>query len=156
MTHDLPQLALPCPDGLRFATGTDGVERIFDPLRGKFVALTPEEWVRRNFTAWLTGHLGYPASLMGNEVSLTLNNTRRRCDTVLYCADGRRPRMIIEYKAPHIEITQSVFDQITRYNMVLQAPYLAVSNGLRHYCLHIDYATRRAEFLSRFPAYNEL
>lgn len=156
MTDQLPQLSLPCPADIRIATGDDGVRRIFDPLRGKYVALTPEEWVLRNFTAWLIDELGYPAALMGNEVSLTLNNTRRRCDTVLYFPDGRRPRMIIEYKAPHIEITQSVFDQITRYNMVLQAPYLAVSNGLRHYCLHVDYAARRAAFLSSFPAYSGL
>lgn len=154
--HDLPPLNLPPATDLDFDLGADGVQRIFDPLRGKYVALTPEEWVRRNFTAWLTGHLGYPASLMANEVSIRLNNTGRRCDTVLFFPDGRRPRMIIEYKAPHIEVTQRVFDQVTRYNMVLQAPYIAVSNGLAHYCLHIDYETQKAEFLKAFPDYQAL
>ena len=47
--------------------------------------------------------------------------------------------MIVEYKAPEIEITQKVFDQITRYNMVLKVDYLIVSNGLQHYCCRIDY-----------------
>lgn len=51
-------------------------------------------------------------------------------------------KLIVEYKAPHIEITQTVFDQITRYNMVLKVDYLIVSNGLNHYCCHIDYNTK--------------
>lgn len=154
--ESLPPLNLPAPAQLRLNTGSDGVQRVFDPLRGRFVALTPEEWVRRNFTEWLVTHLGYPAALMANEVAITLNNTPRRCDTVLFFPDGRRPRMIVEYKAPNIEITQRVFDQITRYNMVLQAPYLAVSNGLRHYCCHIDYASRHASFMEAFPPYSAL
>ena len=133
----------------------DGKRVIFDVIRRKYVALTPEEWVRQHFVHFLTEHKGYPQALLANEVQVQLNGTRKRCDTVLYRRD-LTARMIVEYKAPEVVITQKVFDQITRYNMVLQAPYLAVSNGLRHYCLHIDYATRRAEFLSRFPAYSEL
>ena len=132
------------------------MRRIFDPLRGKFVALTPEEWVRSHFTAWLTGSLGYPAALMANEVSLTLNGTARRCDTVLFNREGLTPRMIIEYKAPHIEITQKVFDQIARYNMVLRAPYLVVSNGLRHFCLAVDHSANTARFLPDLPPYSRL
>ena len=97
----------------------DGVERVLDPLRGKWVALTPEEWVRQHFVAHLTENLGYPAALMGNEVPLTLNGTSRRCDTVLFSSEGLRPVMIVEYKAPHVEITQRVFDQIVRYNLSL-------------------------------------
>ncbi len=86
----------------------DGVERVLDPLRGKWVALTPEEWVRQHFVAHLTENLGYPAALMGNEVPLTLNGTSRRCDTVLFSSEGLRPVMIVEYKAPHVEITAGV------------------------------------------------
>lgn len=154
-----PNLNLPPLTNPRFETGEDGLRRIFDPLRGKFVALTPEEWVRAHFTAFLTDHLGYPAALMANEVSLTLNGTGRRCDTVLFTREGLHPRMIIEYKAPHIEINRKVFDQIARYNMVLRAPYLIVSNGLHHYCLKIDYSspqTPQARFLPDLPPYSEL
>lgn len=159
--QNLPRLNLP-PAHLRVKTCDDGIRRVFDPLRDKFVALTPEEWVRQNFVAYLVDHLGYPAALMANEVPLTFNNTSRRCDTVLFrkrsaanalpdgptaTADtltgGRcpllRPLMIVEYKAPSISITQSVFDQIARYNLVMGAPLLIVTNGMHHFCcIHRD------------------
>lgn len=150
-----PSLNLPTAR-LRLLTGDDGVERVFDSLRGKFVVLTPEEWVRQHFVAYLTGSLGYPAALLGNEVSLTLNATARRCDTVLFSRRGMKPLMIVEYKAPHIEITQKVFDQIVRYNMVLQARWLVVSNGQRHFCCEVDYAARKVRFLPAVPAYDVL
>lgn len=134
----------------------DGVTRVYCPLRRRFVALTPEEWVRQQFVAHLTADLGYPSPLLANEVAITLNATSRRCDTVLYSPQGLRPQMIVEYKAPHIRITQKVFDQIVRYNSVLRVPYLIVSNGLTHYCCHIDYTTPRVTFLPTIPPYSEL
>lgn len=125
---------------------------MFDPLRGKFVALTPEEWVRQNFVAHLISNKGYPASLLANEVAITLNGTSRRCDTVLYDRT-LRPVMIIEYKAPHISLTQKTFNQVARYNIVLRTPWLILSNGLRHYCCHIDPATDTHRFLNDIPCY---
>ncbi len=101
----------------------------------------------------LTDKLGYQASLMANEVGITLNGTSRRCDTVVY-DHQLHPWMIVEYKAPSVKITQKVFDQIVRYNMVLQVPYLTVSNGLMHYCCHIDYDKGTYEFLTDIPAYD--
>jgi len=151
----LPKLNLP-PAPLDVRRCDDGVVRVFDALRGKYVALTPEEWVRQHFVRHLIDHLGYPAALMGNEVSLTLNGTARRCDTVLFSPEGLVPRMIVEYKAPGVEITQKVFDQIVRYNMVLHARWLAVSNGMRHFCCEIDYNARGVRFLPQFPAYRQL
>ena len=133
----------------------DGKNWIFDSLRKKFIALTPEEWVRQHFIHFLTDYKGYPKGLLANEVQLNLNNTKKRCDTVLFNKD-LSARMIIEYKAPHIEITQTVFDQITRYNMVLKVEYLIVSNGIRHYCCRIDYNTMQYTFLPDIPAYGEL
>ncbi|MBE6282798.1 MAG: type I restriction enzyme HsdR N-terminal domain-containing protein [Mediterranea massiliensis] len=128
---------------------------IWDVLRRKNVALTPEEWVRQHFIHYLIHHKGYPQSLMANEVQVSLNSTKKRCDTVLYRRD-LTARMIIEYKAPDVEITQNVFDQITRYNMVLRADYLIVSNGLQHYCCKLDYQTNSYVFLKDIPSYNEL
>lgn len=127
--------------------------KVFDPLRQKYVAMTPEEYVRQHFTAWLAGSLGYPASLTSNEVSITLNNTRRRCDTVVYRSNGT-PLMIVEYKAPTVAITQDVFDQIARYNMVLRSKYLVVSNGLRHYCCEMDYEHNSYSFLPQIPEWS--
>ena len=118
-------------------------------------ALTPEEWVRQHFVHFLIVHKGYPSSLMANEVLLNLNGTKKRCDTVLYKRD-LSARMIVEYKAPHIEITQAVFDQITRYNMVLKVDYLVVSNGMQHYCCRMDYDTQSYSFLSDIPDYDAL
>lgn len=133
----------------------DGKRVIFDVIRRRYVALTPEEWVRQHFIHYLLEKKNYPLSLMANEVQLALNGTKKRCDTVLYKRD-LTPQMIIEYKAPHIEITQAVFDQIYRYNLVLQVNYLVVSNGIRHYCCRIDYERGNYVFLPAIPAYAEL
>ena len=133
----------------------NGKNVIFDPLRQKYVALTPEEWVRQHFVHLLTDFKGFPKGLLANEIQLDLNGTKKRCDTVLFNKD-LSARMIVEYKAPNIEITQAVFDQITRYNMVLKVEYLIVSNGMRHYCCKIDYNTMQYTFLPDIPSYTEL
>ena len=132
-----------------------GKPAIFDVIRRRYVALTPEEWVRQHFVHYLLEHKGYPRSLMANEVQLALNGTRKRCDTVLYKRD-LTPQMIIEYKAPHIEITQAVFDQIGRYNLALRVDYLVVSNGICHYCCRMDYEGGDYAFLPAIPGYAEL
>ena len=132
-----------------------GTEYIFDDLRGKYVALTPGEWVRQNFVKFLTETLGYPKGLIGNEISLTQNGIKRRCDTLITDKYGN-PLIIVEYKAPHIEITQKVFDQISRYNYVLHAKYLIVSNGIRHFCGVFDYEKRTFKFLKEIPKYEDL
>ena len=133
----------------------DGKRSIFDVIRRRYVALTPEEWVRQHFVHFLMTHKGYPQALMANEVQVQLNGTKKRCDTVLYRRD-LTARMIVEYKAPEVEITQKVFDQITRYNMVLKVDYLVVSNGLCHYCCRIDYARNTYYFLPDIPHYADL
>ncbi|MDE6479644.1 MAG: type I restriction enzyme HsdR N-terminal domain-containing protein [Muribaculaceae bacterium] len=126
--------------------------KVFDPLRKKYVALTPEEYVRQHFIAWMTDKFGYPASLMRNEVSLKLNDTRRRCDTVVFRSDGS-PSVVVEYKAPTVAITQGVFDQVARYNMVLRSRYLIVSNGMRHFCCEMDYDNDSYAFLPEIPVW---
>ncbi|MDL2221483.1 type I restriction enzyme HsdR N-terminal domain-containing protein [Parabacteroides sp. OttesenSCG-928-N08] len=136
-------------------TTKEGKRRIYDPLRLKYVALTPEEWVRQHFVHFLTEVKQYPPQLMANEVTIKLNNTSKRCDTVLYDS-YLSPKMIVEYKAPSVEITQGVFEQIVRYNMVLKVEYLIVTNGLSHYCCRIDYQTDGFQFLSEIPHYTHL
>lgn len=112
--------------------------------------------MRQQFVCHLIRDLGYPASLMGAEVSVRLNGTARRCDTVVWRAVDGSPLVIVEYKAPSVPITQRVFDQIARYNMVLHAPYLIVSNGLQHYCCRIDHEAGTYEFLRELPTYSAL
>ena len=133
----------------------DGKHTIFDFLRRKYVALTPEEWVRQHFTHYLTEHKGYPKGLMGNEVELQVGGKRLRCDTILYNQQGQ-PQMIIEYKAPTIQIQQKTFDQISVYNLLLHVDYLIVSNGLEHYCCKMDYDSQKYLFLKDIPDYQNL
>lgn len=135
--------------------GTPDMPTIYDTLRRKYVKLTPEEWVRQHFVHMLVERKGYPGALMANEVALKVGEKLLRADTVLY--DSRlRPRMIIEYKAPHVAITQAVFDQIATYNLLLRVDYLVVSNGLSHYCCRMDYEGRQYRYLQDIPLYAEL
>ena len=134
----------------------DGMAKILDTLRRKFVALTPEEWVRQHFVHFLIEHKHYPATLMANEVAVTLNGMSRRCDTVVYRKEGLKPLMIVEYKRPDVEITQRVFNQICRYNMVLEVEWLVVSNGLKHYCCKVNLADGTYTFLKDIPLYSDL
>ena len=131
----------------------NGKTKIFDILRNKFVALTPEEWVRQHLVHYMVEYKGYPSALMANEVAVSLNGMSRRCDTVVYRQQGLKPYIIIEYKAPSVEITQKVFNQICRYNMVLEVEYLIVSNGLKHYCCKIDIEKGEYTFLNDIPLF---
>lgn len=135
--------------------GTKAQPQIFDILRKKYITLTPEEWVRQHFVHFLVEHKGYPAALMANEIQLKVGEKTLRADSVLYSRD-LKPRMIIEYKAPHIPITQKVFDQISIYNMLLHVDYLVVSNGLQHYICKMDYNDKKYLFLEDIPDYKEL
>lgn len=149
MTLNLPQREFNIKHGDR------GNRLIFDSLRRRFVALSPEEWVRQNFVAYLIDDKKFPKGLMCNEISLTQNGISRRCDTLVTDRHGK-PLVIVEYKAPYIRITQQVFDQICRYNMVLHAQYLIVTNGLAHFCCKIDYTNNSYSFLRDIPQYCDL
>lgn len=149
----MPELNLPVVD-LKLRE-EDGMLKVFDPLRGRYVALTPEEYVRQHFAAWLCSEFHCPPSLTSNEIGIEVNGTRRRCDTVVFDRKGA-PLIIVEYKQPNVVITQTVFDQIARYNMALHARYLIVSNGLTHYCCKMDYAAHTYHFIPRIPDFNEI
>ncbi|MDR1683354.1 MAG: type I restriction enzyme HsdR N-terminal domain-containing protein [Candidatus Symbiothrix sp.] len=126
---------------------------VFDRLRKQYVRLTPEEWVRQHFIHYLIEQKKYPEGLLANEVSIVLGNVNRRCDTVLYDLQ-LRPRMIIEYKAPAVTMTQAIFDQALRYNMCLNVNYLILSNGLQHFCCRIN--GNEYSFLKEIPEYGEI
>ena len=121
----------------------DGKPHILDFLR------------RQHFTHFLSEHKGYPAGLMANEVELRVGEKRLRCDSIIYNKDAA-PLMIIEYKAPTVQLTEHVFDQITAYNMLLHVDYLIVSNGLQHICCRMDYDNHTYRFLPEIPDYTEL
>ena len=133
-------------------TERDGRRWIFDPLRRKYVALTPEEEVRQGFVHYLTKGMGYPREMIANEVTITLHQTTKRCDTVVYDTD-LHPWMVVEYKAPTVGIDERVFLQVMRYNRVLHASYLVVSNGRQLLCCQMDYENLSYRFLPQLPAY---
>lgn len=147
------------PDGLnlpRFDVKVRQSEQgaqIFDPQRGRWIALTPEEWVRQHFVNYLITVKGYPAALIANEVELRLNGMRRRCDTVVYDRHFH-PLVIVEYKRTTVPVTQRVFDQIARYNLTMGAHWLIVSNGLQHYCCRMEASAYH--FVRDIPAWPEL
>lgn len=136
-------------------TKKDGRLFVFDQLRKKHVALTPEEWVRQHFVNYLVTEKNYPQALIVNEMEIELNKQKKRCDSVVYNRLGE-PLAIVEYKAPEVNITQQVFDQIARYNIVLRVQYLIVSNGCDHYCCKVDYEKESIQYMEAIPDYDEL
>ena len=126
---------------------------IFDPIRKKFVVLTPEEWVRQHVVKHLLAAYKYPLSLINVEKELKINNTSKRYDGVVFNPDGSI-FLIIECKAPKVKITQETFDQIARYNLAGKAEYLMVTNGLNHYYCQMDYEAKKYVFLRDIPFYS--
>lgn len=127
-------------------------ELIFDPIRKKYLILTPEEWVRQNFIQYLIHDKGYPASLTAVEMGIDLINTKKRCDIVLFNNSGK-PHVIVECKAPNVKISQTTFDQIARYNLSLKTDLLIVTNGLQHYVCIMDHQNKCYHFLNEIPHY---
>ncbi len=125
---------------------------LFDEQRKKEVLLTPEEWVRQHFVQYLILKKGYPKSLIAIEKGMLLNELQKRTDILVYNRN-HEPSIIIECKAPHIPITQSVFDQVARYNSKYQMKYLVVSNGLEHFYCEMDYINQSYQFIEDLPNY---
>jgi hypothetical protein len=133
----------------------NGKRLIFDPLRSRYVVLTPEEWVRQHFVNYLITERSYPKERIANEVSIKVNATSKRCDTIVY-DNYLKPLLIAEYKAPEVPLTEEAFNQIARYNYALTVPYLILSNGMAHYCCNIDYKQMKYTFLQEIPCYGDI
>jgi len=125
---------------------------IFDPIRKKFIHLTPEEWVRQHVLQFLIQTKGYPINLINVEKEIKIYNTKKRYDIVIFNSDGSI-FLIVECKRPKVTITQAVFDQIARYNLKLQATLLMVTNGLQHYYCGMDFEKERYHFIKELPNY---
>ncbi|GAB2693326.1 type I restriction enzyme HsdR N-terminal domain-containing protein [Mucilaginibacter koreensis] len=133
-------------------TEHEGRLYIFDELRKKELLLTPEEWVRQHFIQFLIKEKGYPKGLIKVEGGLKLNHMPRRTDIVVYNRQGEKI-LLVECKAPEVNITQAVFDQIARYNMVHRVPLLSVSNGLQHYFCTVNITEKSYRFIEGLPPY---
>jgi len=113
-------------------------KEVFDPVRQKWVVMTPEEHVRQVFILYLLNVKQLPLSHLSVEHAVTVNGMTQRYDLVVF-GDDLQPWMMVECKAPHIKLTQKVVEQAGRYNSILKAPLLCVTNGLEHKVFRIDF-----------------
>jgi hypothetical protein len=122
---------------------------IWDILRQKYVLHTPEEWVRQHFIHYLI-ELGYSKNLMASEKLVKYNNMSKRCDIVAF-NNKNETLLIVECKAPHIKLTQDTFYQIAKYNSVLNAKYLILTNGIHHIIAFVEEKNNEISFLQNIP-----
>lgn len=132
----------------------EGRREVFDPVRRRWVALTPEEWVRQHTIVRLHEAYGYPLEVMQVEGAITVNGMTRRCDIVVYDPDGH-PGMIVECKKCEIPLTQRVCDQACRYNTVLQVPILLLTNGNQDVIVEVDYKKNCLRQLAEIPLWKK-
>jgi hypothetical protein len=151
----LPMQKLNLPEAMLKVLEEGGKASVWDRFRKRYVVLTPEEWVRQHFLHWLVGHMDYPEGLLAVETSLKYGQLKKRADAMVYSRTGQ-PLMIIECKAPAVELTQDVFDQIARYNFMFRVEYMAVTNGMKHYCCRQNADRETWTFLEKFPVFPEL
>lgn len=130
----------------------DGRTAIFDEVRKKMVALTPEEWVRQHVLHYLIHDRAYPKSLIAVERGIELNGLQKRFDVVVFSNSGL-PKMIIECKAPEEPLNDKVFEQIARYNLSLKVDYLWVTNGTYNFCCCLKGGI---QMLPAIPAFEEI
>ena len=143
------------PDhGVKLRHAADG-DQVWDPVRRKWLVLTPEEWVRQHVLNHLVHDLHCPVSLTAMERVITLNDLTKRADIVVHGRNGK-PLLLVECKAPDVKVDQAVFEQAARYNLVFRVDYLLVTNGLLHYCCRVDLDKGTVEFLPRLPAFEEM
>ncbi len=108
---------------------------VFDPVRKKWLLITPEELVRQHLLQYFLLEKAFPAALIKLEHPLMINTLQKRSDMVVYSREGK-PFMLIECKAPEVKLNEDTLMQILRYNIKLNAPYLVLCNGLRTLCFH--------------------
>lgn len=125
---------------------------VFDPLRKKNVALTPEEQVRQFFIEWLNRERNWPLQLMASEYSIKFGRKSFRCDIVAFNRN-LEPQIIVECKAPDVALDNKVLEQIITYNMVLKVPHLVITNGKETYVCSHNGATGKYEFREDIPYY---
>lgn len=133
------------------------MQTIFDPLRKKNVALTPEERVRQWCIGVLAKSLEVPMHMMMSEVGIRLGDKQMRCDIMVYDRQAR-PLMVVECKRPEVELTAEVLDQAVRYNMVLNVKYMVITNGTKTYVFSRTETDGQVRYkvADNVPVYNEM
>lgn len=134
-----------------FRLKKEGQKRfIFDLIRKKYVQLSSEEWVRQNCIRFLIEEKRINKFSIAIEKEIEFNGIKKRFDIVSYSSEGKI-NLLVECKAPNIEINQKTFDQILIYNKILKSKYLMVTNGINHYYCKINEDRKNIKFLANFP-----
>jgi hypothetical protein len=128
---------------------------IFDEIRRRYVLLTPEEWVRQHVVKYLVTVRHFPQTLIAVEKGFHQLRRKQRYDLLIHDRNGD-PLMIVECKAPTVEINQNAFDQATRYNVKHRAPYMLITNGRKHYCCQLNLENKQYRFLQEIPDFSEM
>lgn len=140
--------------GYNFSTkDQDGRAVIFDPARKKYVALTPEEWVRQHVIQYLHLEKHVPLSLISVETEIRLYKTRKRFDIAVFDRNGN-PQLVVECKSPSVPVTPEVLDQVVRYNLSLKVSHLMLTNGLQHIYCQVDSSNNSIKILDDLPDFN--
>ncbi|CAL1520390.1 hypothetical protein MMC2321_04155 [Chitinophaga sp. MM2321] len=126
---------------------------IFDRYRKKYIVLTPEEWVRQNFLNYLVHTLSYPQALIGVEKEIYLGEMKKRFDIIIYNRN-MQPWMLVECKEMKVPLTEATMQQVIRYNMVIPATYLVITNGIHTFCGNYEAREKQWRFLEELPPYN--
>jgi hypothetical protein len=143
-------VALNLPEFVVKLKKSEGKVWIFDGIRKKYVALTPEEWVRQHLIHYFIDHLHYPKSLIKIEQGLKYNELQKRSDIIVFDRTGN-PWMIVECKSPLVDLNQDTTQQVTVYNSNIQARYVTLSNGMKHVCYEMNGSN--VVLLKNFPEY---
>ena len=125
----------------------EGEKYIWDSLRRKWLLLTPEEWVRQHTIAWLVSYKGIPELRISQEYPVNINGQHQRADVVVI-NESAKPHILVECKAPEIEINNEVVMQATRYNAIVGAQYILLTNGKTLYCY--EYADGKYRAVKKF------
>ena len=131
---------------------TDGKTTVFDPIRKKWLVLTPEEHVRQYMIGYLKDVLQYPASLFSVEKTIMVGGMSKRFDIVIYNRNDHKPWMLLECKAPEVDITEKTLHQLLNYQRTMQCNYWVLTNGHQTFCADAC-DVNNINWLSSLPAY---
>ncbi len=148
MSKGYPKLNFP-PIKIKAQRHPDGQTiSAWSSIRNIFVVLTPEEWVRRHLVEYLLAECGVNREQIVEEYPVNLNGQPQRADVVVI-GSSAKPEILVECKAPEVKITKQTFDQAVRYNSVVGARYIILTNGLTHLCFDLSEGEYRS--LDHFP-----
>lgn len=125
---------------------------VFDPIRKKYIVLTPEEWVRQQCIQWLIQQKGYRAQWMQIERGLQYGSKLNRSDILVMNTEGK-PQLLVECKAAYVALSQETVEQLCRYNHIIGAKYIMLTNGLEAQAYLWDEAAQMYQALDELPAF---